>query len=133
MNNRKRQISCIVEFALGAGLLLAAETGLIDDFWGSLGVALMAVAALFLVRVVRYNTSEAYREQLDTAAKDERNRYIATKAWAWAGYSFVIAGAVATVALRMAGADALSRMASGAVCLITVLYWVFYFGLSRKY
>lgn len=133
MNNTKRLVAAIVEFALGLGLLLAGELGLIDGFWSSLGIALMAVAALFFVRVVRYNTNEDYRERFDTAAKDERNRYIATKAWAWAGYFFVIAGAVATVVLRIAGQDVLSMMASGAVCLIMVLYWLSYLYLSRKY
>jgi len=64
---------------------------------------------------------------------DERNLFLHSKAWAWAGYCFVIIAAVASIVLRIAGQDLLSTAAGFAVCLITVLYWIAYLIERKKY
>ena len=81
----------------------------------------------------RNKKDDEYKEKVDTANKDERNRFIANKAWAWSGYLFVMITAVAALALRIAGDNVLSMAASGALCLMLVLYWVCYLILSKKY
>ena len=65
--------------------------------------------------------------------QDERNRFIANKAWAWAGYWFVMIGACATIVLKIAGREDLMMMASGSVCLMMLLYWGCWMYLRKKY
>ena len=64
---------------------------------------------------------------------DERNRFLTGKAWAWAGYLFVLISGVATIALKIAGQDQWSLACSYALCLLLVLYWGSYLVLKRKY
>lgn len=133
MNNTKRLIAGIVEIVLGAALLLGNAFGARDEYWSGMGTALVFVGVLQLLRRIRYRIDTAYREKADTAARDERSRWLGMKAWAWSGYLFVIIAAAASIALKVAGQDALSIAASGSMCLLIILYWVSYLFLSRKY
>lgn len=133
MRNNKRLIASIVEIALGLALLIGQVTTLIDPFWGGMGAALIAVGIVFLARQIRYNTNETYREAVNVETNDERNKYLSTKAWSWAGYLFVIIAAVAAIVLKVLGHDSLVYAASASVCLIVVLYWISYMILRKKY
>ena len=118
---------------LGMVLAVCNMAGLIEDFWFSMGFALVIVGILQVLRNIRYRTNEEYREKFDTASKDERNRFIANKAWAWAGYLFVLTGGVGTIVFKLLGREDLMMMASGCVCLMICFYWISYLVLNRKY
>ena len=118
---------------LGAVLIVCGAAGIVEEYWSGMGGAFVFVGILQVLRFVRLNRNEAYREKIETESKDERNCFLSGKAWAWAGYLFVIIAALASIGLRMAGKNELSLMASGGVCLILVLYWGSYFFLRRKY
>jgi len=133
MNYGKRLFLSIFWILLGFVLMGCHVAGLIEEYWSSMGFALLAVGALQVIRQIRYRTNEEYREKFDTAAKDERNRFIANKAWAWAGYWFVLIGACATIVLKIAGREDLMMMASGSVCLMMLLYWGCWMYLRKKY
>ena len=130
---KRNKYLSILWVALGAILIVCGAADILDEYWSGMGGACIAVGAVRMLQYVRINKSEAYRERIETESKDERNRFIAGKAWVWAGYLYVIAAALATIALRIAGKDELSLMVSGSVCLIIVLYWASYFVLRRKY
>ena len=123
----------IIWIALGVLLIVCGAVGILDEYWSSMGGALIAVGAVRLLRYWRLNRNEAYREKIETEAKDERNRFIGGKAWAWAGYLYVSLLALASVALRIAGKNDLATLAGGGACLMIALYWGFYFILRRKY
>ncbi len=123
----------ILWIVLGAVLIACGAAGVLDEYWSGMGGALIAVGAVRMLRHVRISRNEAYREKLETESKDERNRFLGGKAWAWAGYLFVFIAAAASIGLRVAGKAELSLMASGSVCLMIVLYWGSYFYLRRKY
>lgn len=129
----RRSLVSIVWIILGVGLNVACYAAKLDEFWSGLGTAFVFVGILQLIRWGKFNKDAQYREKVDIEAKDERNRYIALKAWGWAGYLFVLIGAIACIALRILGQDILSLAASGAVCFVMVLYWAYYFILKRKY
>ena len=93
----------------------------------------LLVGIVQLVRHIRYRKNDDYREKVDVAVNDERNRFLTGKAWAWAGYLFVLVCGVATIALKIAGQDQWSLAASYALCLLLVLYWGAYLVLKRKY
>ena len=133
MNYRKRLFLSIFWMLLGLVLIGCHLAGLIEEYWSSMGVALLVVGALQVIRQIRYRTNEEYREKFDTATKDERNRFIANKAWAWAGYWFVMISACATIVLKIAGREDLMMMASGSVCLMLLLYWGCWAYLRKKY
>lgn len=129
----KRVYISIFWLVLGAALVILEFIGKLDSFWSGMGAGLMAIAILQLIRYARYSRDSEYREKVDTAGKDERNRYISNKAWAWAGYIFVIASAVETVAFKVAGQDELSVACGCGVGIMVMLYWISYLILSRKY
>ena len=130
---KRNKYLSIFWIVLGAALIACGAAGVLDEYWSGMGGAFAAVGALQILRYVRISRNEAYREKIETENKDERNRFLAGKAWAWAGYLYVLIAAVASIGLRIAGKDEFSVLVSGSVCLILVLYWGSYFALRRKY
>ena len=119
--------------ALGAALITCHLAGLMEAYWYSMGISLLVVGILQLLRFRRYQKNAAYREKVDTENSDERNKFISGRAWAWAGYAFVMIAAVAAIASKIAGREDLMMFCSGSVCLIVLLYWGSYMILKRKY
>ena len=120
---------------LVAGLTLAGLgiAEIVDEFWSGMGSALAVIGIIRLLRFYRLKKNDSYREKMETAVTDERNQFIRMKAWSWAGYLFIMVSAIATIIFRVLGQDLLCQVASGAVCLMLVLYWVSYFVLKKKY
>lgn len=131
--NTKRLIASIVEIVLGIILWICGVIGLLDSYWSGMGGGLIGVGIVFLVRSIRYKRDPEYKENYDTEANDERNRFIATKAWSWAGYLYVMIAAVGSIACKLLGREDLMMFCSMSVCLIMLLYWVSYMVLKRKY
>lgn len=133
MNYDRKIFVTIFWLILGCALAGCYFAGLVEEFWFSMGTALIVVSLLQVIRHIRYKTDPVYKEQKDTAARDERNRFLANKAWAWSGYLFVMIAAVATIAFKLAGQNDLMILASSGVCLMLLLYWGCYLFLRKKY
>ena len=133
MNKSKRFIASIVEIVIGVILALCGYTGIVDEYWGGMGTALIFVGAIMLLRQIRYRTDATYKENVDVQTNDERNRYLRIKAWSYAGYLFVLIAAAISIILKIVGMDQYALAASGCVCLIVVLYWFSYLILNKKY
>ena len=133
MYGKKNLFFSIFWILLGFGLNIGYFAGRLDDFWQSLGFTFIFVGALQLLRQRRYHTNEAFREKVDTANRDERNRFLANKAWAWTGYLFVLIAACGTLIFKLLDREDLMMLCSGAVCLMVLLYWVCYLCLKKKY
>ena len=133
MKCNRRSLVSVAWILLGIGLNAAVFAARLDDFWSGLGTAFVFIGILQLFRWGKYTRNAEYREKVDVAAKDERNRFLAAKAWSWAGYLFVLIGAIACIVLRILKQDLLSLAVSAAVCLVMFLYWICYFILRRKY
>ena len=118
---------------LGAVLAACGVAGRIDDVWRTTGFTLAVIGGFQIFRQMKYRTDEAYKEKVDVALEDERNRFIRGKAWAWAGYLFVIIAAVGSIALRVVGREELADLAADGVALLVFLYWASYMVLKRKY
>ena len=129
----KSYLVSILYLLIGAILLGLSFAGIVDEFWNGMGSALLVMGVIQLIRRYRLEKNEAYREKIEIETNDERNHFIRNKAWAWAGYLFVMIMAVACIILRIVGQDVLSTAASGAVCLVLVLFWGSYYILKRKY
>lgn len=133
MKSDRRSIAYVLYVILGAVLLGFGFAGVLDSFWSGMGSALMAVGVIRLALLLRYCKDEAYREEKEIEAKDERNQFIRNKAWAWAGYTFVLIAGIATIVLKVLGQDLLSRVAGLALCILMILYWICYLALRKKY
>ena len=133
MKYDRRMVLSIFWVLLGAALFICSALGIVDSYWSGMGGGFLAVGVIQLIRHIRYRKNEEYREMVDVAVSDERNRFLTGKAWAWAGYLFVLVSGIATIALKVAGLDQWSLAASRALCLLLVLYWGAYLVLKRKY
>ena len=133
MKYDRRMYLSLFWILVGAALFVCGAMEWIDSYWSGMGGGFLAVGILQLIRHIRYRKNEDYREKVDVASSDERNRFLTGKAWAWAGYLFVMVSGVATIALKVMGQDQWSLAASYALCLLLVLYWGSYLVLKRKY
>jgi hypothetical protein len=105
----------------------------VDSFWSGMGGALIAMGAVRVIQFLRYKKDESYREKWDVETQDERNHFIRNKAWAWAGYLFVLIAAICAIVFKLLGQDLLSITAGFAVSILVLLYWVCYLVLKKKY
>lgn len=133
MKYSKKIFISIFWVVLGAVLLYLQFNYTLDSYWSGLGTAFIVIGALQIFRQVKYRTNAQYREDIDTKNNDERNRYISTKAWAWAGYLYMLAGAVAIIILQIMGLKDISQIISYTVCALLIFYWVSYLFLRKKY
>ena len=133
MKNNRKILSYGIYILLGVILWILGMIEMVDEFWSGMGSALVLVGILRLVRIYRFKNDEAYREKMEIETTDERNRFIRNKAWAWAGYLFILVAACAVIILKVMGQEVLSMAASGALCLMLILYYVSYFILRKKY
>ena len=133
MNINRRMIMYIFYALFGVALVVMGCAEMVDEFWSGIGGGLAGVGVVRLIWTYRYNNNESYREKVDVATADERNRFIRNKAWAWAGYLFILLVGSSVIVLKLMGQDLLSMAASYAVCLMLVLYWGSYLILRRKY
>ena len=129
----KRTVYHICLLVIGLTLIGLAVLGKVDAFWNGMGSALAVMGVIRLLRDFRLNRNEAYREAAEIAANDERNRFLRGKAWAWAGYLFILITAFAVIGFKLAGNDLLCQAAGCAVCLLMLLYWGSYLVLQKKY
>ena len=129
---RKSWVS-VLYIIIGVITICLSLAGKVDEFWSGMGSSLFIIGIIQLLRFYRFQKNEAYREKIEIEEQDERNHFIRNKAWAWAGYLFVMITAVASIILRVMGQALLSMVASGSVCLVLVLFWISYYLLKRKY
>lgn len=133
MKFNRRIIANVVYIILGAVLLGLGFAEVLDAFWSGMGGALIAVGVIRFVQILRYSKDEAYREEKEIEAKDERNQFLRNKACSWATYLFILIAACATIAFRLLGQDLLSQAASFAICILLVLYWLCYAEIGRAH
>lgn len=133
MKKDKRYFTSILYIIIGIVLIGLSFAGKTDNFWNGMGFGLLTVGLVQLLRFYRFNKNDAYRERVQIEEQDERNHFIRNKAWAWAGYLFVIIMAILCIVFKIMGQEILSIAASGSVCLVVVLFWVSFFMLKKKY
>ena len=132
-NYGKRIFLSIFWIVLGTVLCACHFAGLIEEYWGSMGFALIIVGILQVIRQIRYRTNKDYQEKFDTNANDERNKFIANKAWAWAGYIFVLTAGCGTIVCKLLGREDLMMFCAYSVCFLMIAYWLCWLYLKKKY
>lgn len=133
MKKYKNYLFAVLYIVTGTILFVLAFMEKLDEFWSGMGSALFVIGLIRLIRLYRFQKNEVYREKMEIEEKDERNHFIRNKAWAWAGYLFVLIMAIATIVFKLIGQEMLMMAASSSVCLVLVLFWVSYLVIKRKY
>lgn len=133
MKGNKRLIASVIEIVIGFVLSTLSFSGMIDEYWGGMGTALVITGGIFLFRQILYKTNSEYQQSVDVEVNDERNKFISMKAWSWAGYFFVVIAAVASIVLKIISLDEYVRFTSGSICIIMILYWISYMVIRKKY
>ena len=133
MKQNKRLYVNILWLMIGSILIGLSFAGVVDEYWNGMGMGLAVVGAINLIRYYRLNKNDVYREKIELEASDERNHFIRNKAFAWAGYYFILIAAIGTIVFKIIGQELLSQAAAYAVCLMLILYWISYMILKRKY
>lgn len=133
MKNDKRVIMSVIWVLVGTVLIGLAFAGKVDSFWNGMGSGLFAIGILQLLRFYRFNKNQAYREKMEIAVSDERNHFIRSRAWAWAGYLYIVIVGCSIIVLRVIGQELLSMAAAFSVCLVLILYSGAYLVLRKKY
>lgn len=118
---------------IGLALIGCGIADIVDSFWSGMGGALIGVGVIRIVQYVRYRKNPEYRERMEIEVNDERNKFLSGRAWAWAGYAFVMINAVGTIAFKILENDLLSQYCAYSVCIIIVFYWISFLFLRKKY
>lgn len=132
MKNKRMLISGIY-ILLGMALFGCGLAEIVEEFWSGMGGALIGVGIVRMISMIRYQKNPEYKEAVDTAMRDERNRFIANKAWAWAGYLYVMAAAIGAIVFQILGREELSVFCGFSVAILVLLYWISYSWLRKKY
>ena len=133
MKNGRKLLSPVIEIVLGAALIIVSKLFDLDSVWLGMGSALIAVGTLQLLNLMRYREDAEYREKVDTEAHDERNIFIRSQAWVWAGTGFVIVGGVLTVLFQILGKQEYATLCGSGVSLLVLFYWISFLILRKKY
>ena len=133
MKYGKKIYLSIFWMVLGGVLIGCEMAGLLSEVWSGMGGGFLFIGAWQVYRQLKYRSNAEYKEKVDIAMQDERNRFIRGKAWAWAGYLFVIIAAVGSLILRFGGREELADMAACGMGLLVFLYWGSYMVLQKKY
>lgn len=129
----RRFVLGIVYIISGVLLSSLGFFSIVDEWWQSFGIAFLIVGIVDIIRYLRYRSNADYKEKVDLISSDERNRFLAMKAWSWAGYLFVMIAGIGVIGFQIAGMKVWSIACSYCVCLIMILYWISYAVLKRKY
>ena len=123
----------ILWMIIGIGLTVLSIFEKTDSFWSGVGASVLVVGVVNLLLMFRINKNVAYKEKIELELNDERNRFLRSKAWAWAGYVFCIIAAVMSFVFKFFHLDTLSIASGGAVLLVVCLYFGSYYMLGKKY
>ena len=129
----KSYLTSVVYIIIGIVLFILSLMSKVDAFWSGMGSALFVVGAIQLLRFRRINNNPEYREKVELELHDERNHFLRNKAWAYAGYLYVIGSAIMTIVFKVMGYDTLSMFASSTTCIMLVLFWLSFYYLRSKY
>lgn len=129
----KSYLTSVVYIIIGIVLFILSLMSKVDAFWSGMGSALFVVGVIQLLRFRRINNNPEYREKVELELHDERNHFLRNKAWAYAGYLYVIGSAVMTIVFKVMGYDTLSMFASSTTCIMLVLFWLSFYYLRSKY
>lgn len=132
MRNRRELFVSMIAVICGAALVICAVCGTLDSFWAGIGGGIASVRLWQLLRLWRSRRDPEYRERMRIASSDERNRYIASKAWGAAAQLQMLLAFLAMFVFQLRGEKALMMLSAGSICVVSFAYAVLYLIYNRR-
>lgn len=131
---KQRLYVAVSYFILGLILTVTAALSESDNYFiPSFGIALLIMGIARVISYRRTTKDEKVMRQRELTETDERNIMIAERARSWAfSFSVMIAG-IAVIVLSLLGYHDLVQPLAWFVCLMTVLYWICWNIIRKKY
>ena len=131
---RKRLYWAVSYLALGIILNITAfVTASENEFLSVFGSALLVMGIVRIVRHVRLVRSDAAVKKQEIAEADERNIMLAEKARSWAYSLTITIAGVAVIVLSLLGYQEQVLPLAWLVCGMTLLYWICWIIIRKKY
>lgn len=131
---RRRLYWAVSYLALGIILNTAAfVTASENEFITFFGSALLVMGIVRIVRHVRLVRSSSAMKKQEIAETDERNVMLAEKARSWAYCLTVSIAGLAVIVLSLLGWHEQVLSLAWLVCGMTLLYWICWMIIRRKY
>ncbi len=124
-------ISRIFIFALGIAFVITGILG--NEYFYSMGTAMIAVGIVKSVQYYRIAKDEKKMKEYETKINDERNKFIAQKAYVAAFWVSIYAEWIAALVLNYLNHCSEAVILNCLVCVHLVIYWISYFIYGRKY
>lgn len=131
---KQRLYIAIAYIVLGLILITADVVSHLDNyFFFSFGVALLVMGILRIFRHRKVTSDEKTIRQQELAETDERNLMMSERARSWAfSFSILLAG-LTVIVLSLLGYHDLALPFAWFVCGMTVLYWICWNIIRKKY
>ena len=131
---KQRLYLAVAYLVLGLILLVTGiTTGTDNYFFTAFGFAMLLMGILRLVQYRKITRDERTVRKQELTETDERNRMIAERARSWAfSFSILIAG-VAVIVLSVMGYHEEALPFAWFVCGMTILYWISWAIIQKKY
>ena len=131
--NQNRVYLNILWIILGSILIALSFMKKVDSFWSGCGSAFFLIGCLQLLKYYRLKNNKEYQETMKIIEQDERFHFIRNKALAWAGYTFIVICGAMTFVFKFMNLEELSIICGFNICIILILYVIFYAFLGKKY
>lgn len=131
---KQRFYIALFYITLGLILVIAAYLGEFENYFvSSFGIALLVMGVIRTIRHCNITRDAQSIRQQELAETDERNLMISERAKSWAfSFSILLAG-LSVIVLSLLGYHDLAQPFAWFVCLMTLLYWICYHIVKRKY
>lgn len=127
--------TAIAYMAIGLTLTIVGyvtRTG--NYFIPAFGIGLVVSSVLRLLQYLRITQNDSTIKQQEITESDERNLMLVEKARSWAFAFYIWLTGTALIVLAILGIqETLVLMISYSICLLTIIYWICYHILKRKY
>ena len=118
---------------LGLALILLGGFEVLNQSAVSFGAGLLGVGLVSLFRALKARRDPEYREKTRIESWDERNQYLYTQAWAFAGRIGLVLLAMAIIALSLMGQMQLVRVLDLCFLGLLLLFLFAYLWYKRRY
>lgn len=131
---KQRLYIAVSYLALGIVLNIAAAVSHSENiFLSTFGTCMIVMGLVRILRHVRLVRSDSAVKRQEIAETDERNLMMAERARAWAFSSTVLGAGVAVIVLSLLGYHDAALPFAWLVCGMTVLYWICWNIIRKKY
>lgn len=131
---KQRLYVALAYCVLGPILIIADIVNHFENYFiSSFGFALLIMGILRIVQNRKITKNETTMHKREVAETDERNKMLSERAKSWTFSSSILIAGVVVIILSILGLHDQAQPFSWFVCLMVVLYWVFYLIARKKY